>query len=337
MATRNYPRHDCPLNLSREHRSGSRWNLYYCPVATTQVSHSPPCRYGVGVDPREKPWSQLNERQRQVVADLGWGAATWDDNLEHDLWFRELSAKMRSKAKSIGLDEQQWDTKKFLASPEGRKSESGTAWKILAVATALLAVAAAAVVKIMRAADERRRLAAVWQKQEWSELSREEQAAVSALALEIEGDASWRNRFEICARVPWDCLVQQETRAAAAQSLGVGPESWPPALGKLAEDEDVLADLASAADATETFSLKLRPCTKNPSAASTGITLDRAGVVTAVPSTLDGLQLGGRQLLFVEGVDVSASAMTADERASALQTLLLSRSPGQTIDLTFSH
>eukprot|EP01043_Picozoa_sp_COSAG02_P097903 COSAG02_NODE_34094_length_489_cov_1.592308_1_plen_50_part_10 len=41
-------------------------------------------RYGVGVDPREKPWSQLNERQQKVVADLGWDAVTWDDNKEHE-------------------------------------------------------------------------------------------------------------------------------------------------------------------------------------------------------------------------------------------------------------
>jgi hypothetical protein len=287
------------------------------------------------VDPREKPWSQLNERQQKVVADLGWDAATWDDNKEHEQWFRELPTKMRSKAKSIGLDEQQWDTKKFLASPEGRKSDMGTAW-IFAVA-ALLAAAGAAILNIVRTADERRRRAAVWQKSEWSELSGEEQAAVSALGLGIEGDACWRNRFEICAPVAWNTLAQEEARLAAAQSLGAGPELWPPVLEKPAENEDVLADLASAADATETFSLKLRSGMKNPSEASLGIKLDRAGVVTAVPSALDGLQLGGRQLLDVEGVDVSDSAMTADERASTLQSLLQSRSPGESIDLTFSQ
>jgi hypothetical protein len=325
-----------PLPALRWTVAPRRWQS-----AASAGTSSSSSSYGVGVDPKEKPWSELNERQRKVVAELGWDSAeAWDANEEHEHWFRELPAKLRSKAKSIGLDEQLWDTKKFLASPEGRKNDAGM-WLILAAA-AVLAAAGAAVYELMRTADETRRRAAVWQKTDWSELAEEEQAAVSALGLGIDSETGWQKRFDLCASVSWDVIAEVEARAAAALSMGMAAESWPPvAEPEEGEVQDVLAELASAADAAETFSLTLAAAQKlapgRPSV-SLGIVLDREeGIVTAAPHAYESLDLIGRRLLAVEGQNVSNDAgVTAEERAAVMMRALMGRSAGESIDLTFS-
>ena len=73
--------------------------------------------YGVGVD-TPKPWAKLNDRQRGVIAELGWSGGaegSWDANDEHPRWHHELTAADRLKASSIGFDKIQWDTKKCVA------------------------------------------------------------------------------------------------------------------------------------------------------------------------------------------------------------------------------
>ena len=59
-----------------------------------------------------KAWAALNERQRKVVAELGWGeteaegdgAGGWDAGGEHPRWFSELGSADRRRANSIGLE-----------------------------------------------------------------------------------------------------------------------------------------------------------------------------------------------------------------------------------------
>ena len=297
-----------PPRLASQRRAvGSRhWRCL------SSAASSGPSDYGVGVDGSKK-WSDLNDRQRKVVEECGWSAESWDANEEHGSWYRELPSKVRSKAKTVGLDEQAWDTKKFLASPEGKSNHIGVG--LILGALAVLVAAGAAVYEMMRQAEEARQRAAVWAKGTWEELTTEEQAAVATLGVGLDSPSGWAERYERCERALWGVIAGDERRLAAAAVLGMATGSWPPVDPSV--EQDSLGDLADAVDAAETYSLKLLASSKAGGGPSLGLALDADGVVTV---SRHGDHLLGKRLLAVGGVALGSAA----ERATALRSMLLS-------------
>ena len=175
------------------------------------------------------------------MAELGWDERSWEANEEHPKWYRELSGRDRTKATSIGLDQQLWDTKKFLASEDGRRTD-GQAGRLILLLAAVLAAAAAAVMQaVERAAD-----AAVWAKADWASLDEEEQEAAAALGLGLASERGWPDRFQICARVEWATLAADDARMEAAAALGMSESKWPPTPPE-EEQDDVLGAMVEAA------------------------------------------------------------------------------------------
>ena len=136
-----------------------------------------------------KAWAALNERQRKVVAELGWGeteaegdgAGGWDAGGEHPRWFSELGSADRRRANSIGLDALGWDTKKFVAreAAAGRGgSGGGMDWgrRVLGAVLLALAVAACAAASLAIRAGRAGGAAPAWWL-DWVELSEEEREA----------------------------------------------------------------------------------------------------------------------------------------------------------------